>query len=146
MTQNIYFPHAPWISCQFQPGHEWTSCQCVWRAGFPFFFLPTHFYSHFLSVKLLPKVEMAILRLGLWKQKFWLVKKNFPLSKLLEKMVIWGCDPVEAESIQSNGWHSFWKTVDWVLNASVYQCIIAAYIWLLLFGSVIKNTFNLMVL
>lgn len=68
------------------------------------FFLPTHLYSHFLWVKLLPEVELGILRLGLWIKKFWLVKKNFPLSKLLKKMVIWGCDPVEAEGVQSNGW------------------------------------------
>ena len=103
VTQNIYFRHAPWISCQFQPGHEWTSCQCVWRTGFPFL-------SPHPPLFTLPLSETSAWGwIGYFKtwslgKKFWLVKKNFPLSKLLKKMVIWGCDPVEAKGVQSNGW------------------------------------------
>ena len=33
------------------------------------FFLPTQFYSHCIWVKLLPEIELGILRLGLWKKK-----------------------------------------------------------------------------
>lgn len=60
-------PSCAQISCRFQPGREWTSCQSVWRACF-IFFLPTHLYSHFLPVKLLPDVESSVLRLGLWEK------------------------------------------------------------------------------
>lgn len=81
VTQNIYFPHVPRISCQFQPGHEWTSCQWVWRAGFPFL-SPAHLYSHFLWVKFLPEVELGILRLDLWgKKKVLIGKEELPVEQ-----------------------------------------------------------------
>lgn len=69
VIQNIYFTHVPQDSCQFQPGHEWTSCQFVWRAGF--LLLSLHpLCLRFLWVKLLCNVESRILRLGLQKNNF----------------------------------------------------------------------------
>lgn len=87
-------------SCQFQPGHEWTSCLCL-ESRLPFPPPPAILYLHFLWVICL-LWESSILRLGLWKKKFRLVKKNFLLSRLLEKIVIWGYDAVEAAGIQNN--------------------------------------------
>lgn len=87
LTQNIDFTHVSQNSCQFS-GRSWMNflSVCLERT-FPFLFptrsVHTSFEGNFCYVE--PNIWKHL------KRKFWLVKENFLLHKLLEMMLIWGC-------------------------------------------------------